>query len=154
MIPTGAPSLSLSMRGGDAARALLAGVARQVVEKYDADPARVDEALGWAAFGGQDAVVKLLTARATLAGIDGALAMAASTRSAVSLALIDLDDFKTVNDTLGHKAGDELLRVTSARLAAVLRRNDSLARSSRPLSRPSRSSSPSRSASINRLSPR
>ena len=44
----------------------------------DADPERVDEALGWAAFGGQDAVVKLLTARATLAGINDALAMASS----------------------------------------------------------------------------
>ena len=44
----------------------------------DAAPARVDEALGWAAFGGHDAVVKLLTARATLAGNNNALAMAAS----------------------------------------------------------------------------
>ena len=44
----------------------------------DADPARVDEALGWAAFGGQDAVVKLLTARATIAGINDAWAMASS----------------------------------------------------------------------------
>jgi hypothetical protein len=60
-------------------RAAYAGIFDDVLQlARDADPARVDEALGWAAFGGQDAVVKLLTARASIGGLDGALAMAAS----------------------------------------------------------------------------
>ncbi|MBV9556737.1 MAG: EAL domain-containing protein, partial [Pseudolabrys sp.] len=41
---------------------------------------------------------------------------------------IDLDHFKEVNDTLGHPAGDELIRAVTLRLSRVLRDNDLVAR--------------------------
>lgn len=57
-------------------------------------------------------------------------AIAAATRSAdrVILMFVDLDDFKKVNDTLGHEAGDELLKQAAARLRDAMRAGDSVGR--------------------------
>jgi diguanylate cyclase (GGDEF)-like protein len=56
------------------------------------------------------------------------LAEAAASGEAVSVLLLDLDRFKPVNDTHGHEAGDEVLRVVAERLRTAVRPGDLVAR--------------------------
>jgi diguanylate cyclase (GGDEF)-like protein len=57
-------------------------------------------------------------------------ALARATRNAlgVSVLFIDVDDFKTINDTFGHGPGDEVLRTIASRLRSVLRDSDTVGR--------------------------
>jgi diguanylate cyclase (GGDEF)-like protein len=56
------------------------------------------------------------------------LARARRGESSCAVMFLDLDDFKDINDTLGHEAGDELLVAVSARLTGTLRSSDTVGR--------------------------
>lgn len=60
--------------------------------------------------------------------LEQALADAERRGTLVAVMLLDLDEFKLVNDTLGHSAGDELLRDVAERLRGAVRSGDSIAR--------------------------
>ncbi len=66
--------------------------------------------------------------RHLLARLDTVCESARERGSQVALLLVDLDGFKELNDTLGHHAGDEVLRQIGPRLQAMLRADDTLAR--------------------------
>jgi diguanylate cyclase (GGDEF)-like protein len=63
-----------------------------------------------------------------LARFNDELASARDGGYAVAMHHIDLDHFKTINDTLGHPIGDQMLRVVAARLRRCVRNADILAR--------------------------
>jgi len=60
--------------------------------------------------------------------LEHALANAPRGGKRVAILWLDLDRFKEINDTLGHAAGDALLRVVASRMAGCLREGDTLAR--------------------------
>jgi diguanylate cyclase (GGDEF)-like protein/PAS domain S-box-containing protein len=60
--------------------------------------------------------------------LDQALARAARSGLHVAVLFIDLDYFKTINDTFGHSTGDALLVQAGGRMRTVLREHDTLAR--------------------------
>jgi diguanylate cyclase (GGDEF)-like protein len=60
--------------------------------------------------------------------IEHAFARAERSESLVAVFLLDVDSFKTINDSLGHEAGDDLLVALSARLQHVVRGSDTVAR--------------------------
>ena len=60
--------------------------------------------------------------------LDKSIANASRENNSIALLLIDLDNFKTTNDTFGHIHGDELLKQFSKRLILLIRKGDLLSR--------------------------
>jgi diguanylate cyclase (GGDEF)-like protein/PAS domain S-box-containing protein len=109
------------VRNGEGDLVEYIGIQNDVTERWEAD-ARVE----FMAF--HDS----LTGLANRYALQTALAAATEPRQGVDHALallyVDLDEFKRVNDSLGHLAGDDLLQKVGHRLAGVLRPGDLLAR--------------------------
>jgi diguanylate cyclase (GGDEF)-like protein len=75
-----------------------------------------------------DSLTGLANRAAFRARLEAALARPERRSGTLAVLFVDLDDFKDVNDTLGHAAGDELLSVVAARLEATVRPGDLVAR--------------------------
>ena len=60
--------------------------------------------------------------------LDNALTRAQRTEETLAVLFIDIDHFKSINDSLGHTAGDALLRTIALRLRSTLRTEDTVAR--------------------------
>jgi diguanylate cyclase (GGDEF)-like protein len=95
-------------------------------QRTDEELARREEELAFLAT--HDALTSLPNRTLILDRIEQMLARSARHQAQVAALFIDIDNFKAVNDTLGHAAGDQLLQAVAARLDGVLRGSDALGR--------------------------
>ena len=75
-----------------------------------------------------DPLTRLPNRRLVLDRLHHALAASSRSRELGAILFIDLDDFKTLNDTRGHDVGDLLLKEVASRLVASVRENDTVGR--------------------------
>ncbi len=75
-----------------------------------------------------DALTGLVNRSYLMEWLDGQLALCGQSGRSLGLVFIDIDRFKTVNDTMGHAVGDELLKEVARRLVASVRGGDLVAR--------------------------
>ena len=95
-------------------------------ERTDEELARREEELAFLAT--HDPLTGLPNRTLILDRAEQMLARSARSKAPVAALFIDLDNFKSINDTLGHSVGDELLQAVAARLDAVVRGSDALGR--------------------------
>jgi diguanylate cyclase (GGDEF)-like protein len=75
-----------------------------------------------------DSLTGLFNRHAFMDAFSARLTEAKQGANKLAVMFIDLDNFKHINDSLGHSAGDELLRIVSRRLRSVLRGHDLIGR--------------------------
>jgi len=76
----------------------------------------------------QDALTDLPNRRLLEDRLSHAIVLAERQHRAIAVLFVDIDNFKVVNDTLGHKLGDELIKVVAERVSNTLRMMDTVAR--------------------------
>ncbi len=99
----------------------IANVLANAIERRSAEQQTQHEAL-------HDPLTGLPNRNLFLDRLEHALSVAARRDTPVSVLFLDLDQFKLVNDSLGHAAGDELLAAVAPRIEQALRPGDTVAR--------------------------
>jgi len=94
--------------------------------KTDEELARREEELSFLAT--HDPLTGLPNRTLILDRVEQMLARSVRNQTPVAALFVDLDNFKSINDTLGHGVGDELLRAVAARLDGAIRDVDALGR--------------------------
>jgi diguanylate cyclase (GGDEF)-like protein len=98
----------------------------RMCECFETERKRTDEELAFLAT--HDALTGLPNRTLILDRVEQMLARSRRSQTPVAALFVDLDNFKDINDTLGHSVGDELLRAVAARLDGVIRDADALGR--------------------------
>ena len=78
--------------------------------------------------GQRDALTDIPNRALMLDRLESAIATARRHRSRIAVLFLDLNDFKGINDTLGHSVGDEVLKLVARRMQSVVRDSDTVSR--------------------------
>ena len=97
-----------------------------ICECFEAERRQADEELAFLAT--HDPLTGLPNRTLIVDRVEQMLARSRRAHTPVAAVFVDLDNFKLINDTLGHAAGDELLKAVAARLHGILRETDALGR--------------------------
>jgi len=105
----------------------------RMCESFESERQRADEELSHrqrelAFMATHDALTGLPNRTLILDRVEQLMLRARRDQTPLAALFIDLDNFKTINDSLGHAVGDELLRAVADRLAAVVRESDAVGR--------------------------
>jgi diguanylate cyclase (GGDEF)-like protein len=105
----------------------------RMCECFEAERHRADEELArrgeeLAFLATHDPLTGLPNRTLILDRVEQMLVRSRRSKTPVAALFIDLDNFKSINDTLGHNVGDELLRAVAARLDGAVRNTDALGR--------------------------
>ncbi|MGB7588570.1 MAG: EAL domain-containing protein [Solirubrobacterales bacterium] len=98
-----------------------ANVLADAIERHSADKALRHRVL-------HDSLTRLPNRMSFVDSLEDALTRGSASGSPVGMLFLDLDHFKLINDSIGHHAGDDLLRAIAPRLQAQLRPGDIVAR--------------------------
>lgn len=115
-------SLSVAPQGADPLRAATAVVALQDVTVWR----RIEEELAHRAT--HDSLTGLANRSLLLDELDRGLARVSRRRGSVAVLFCDLDGFKALNDTFGHRIGDAVLQESAGRILNAVRREDLVVR--------------------------
>jgi diguanylate cyclase (GGDEF)-like protein len=105
----------------------------RMCESFESERQRADEELAHrqrelAFLATHDALTGLPNRTLILDRVEQLLLRCRREQAPLAALFIDLDNFKTINDSLGHAVGDELLRAVAERLTAVVRESDAVGR--------------------------
>jgi diguanylate cyclase (GGDEF)-like protein len=102
-------------------RRINAALEAEIIERRQAE----ERAHGLAT---RDALTGLLNRRSLIDSLEHAIASATRQKKELALLFLDMDRFKTINDTLGHDVGDDLLVEVANRIRNAVRESDMVAR--------------------------
>jgi diguanylate cyclase (GGDEF)-like protein len=107
----------------------LEAIVRERTEQLEKEKVQLTEAReALRELASRDPMTGLLNRRAIFDVLIGEMARIRRDRSALAAVMIDIDHFKSVNDTYGHLAGDEVLREVAIRLTDSVRPYDAVSR--------------------------